>query len=131
MVRAFPLAVIALVFFPNSLFAGDTTQHRLPDLIVKLKIGKTNSKHETYRGYFSDLSAIADRKDASELVDGLRRQIDIVESAGLSSRVLQFFRTMPIVIDDFACLGGMTASTSSEPKPITEAACYSMRVPES
>ena len=133
MIRALPLAFVfsALAFLPSSLFAGDASPNHLPVVIVKPKIGDTSPKREAYRGHYSDLSAIADRKDFSELADGLRHQIDIVESAGLSSRVLQFFQTMPIVVDDFACLGGMTASTSSEPKPITEAACYSRRVPES
>jgi hypothetical protein len=133
MIRALSLAFVfaAPVFLPNSLFAGDASPHQLPIVIVKPKIGDASPKHETYRGYYSDLSAIADRKDFPELADGLRHQIDIVESSGLSSRVLQFFQTMPIAIDDFACVGGMTASTSGDPKPLPEAACYSRQVPES
>jgi hypothetical protein len=132
MIRALPLAVVisALVVSPSSLFAGDTSL-RHPIVIVAPKIGDTHPKHETYRGYYSDLSAIADRKDFPELADGLKHQIDIVESSGISSHVLQFFQTMPIVIDDFACVGNMTAPASGEPKPILEAACYSRHVPES
>ncbi len=76
MMRALLFAFVfsALVVLPSSLFAGDASLHHLPIVTVK----PANPKHETYRGYYSDLSAIADRKDASELGDGLRRQIDIV-----------------------------------------------------
>jgi hypothetical protein len=132
MTRAIPLAFVfsALAFLPGSLFAGDAGLHHLPTVVVKPKIGDTSPKYEIYRGHYSDLSAIADRKDFSELADGLRHQIDIVESSGLSSRVLQFFQTMPILIDDFACVGDMTAPSSGDPKPITAAGCYSRQVPE-
>ena len=128
--RAIPFAVVfsAFVVFPGSLLAEDASLRHLATVTVRSK--DANRNHETYRGYYSDLSAIADRKDLSELTDGLRHQIDIVESAGLSLRVLQFLRSMPIVIDDFACLGDPTA-TSSDAKPITAAACYSRQVPES
>jgi len=70
MIRALPLAFVfsALVFLPSSLFAGDASPHHLPIVIVKPKIGDANPKHETYRGYYSDLSAIADRKDFSVVV---------------------------------------------------------------
>ena len=37
---------------------------------------------------------------------------------------------MPIVIDDFACVGNMTTPSSGEPKPIMAAGCYSRQVPE-
>ena len=123
MIRSLPLAFIfsAFVFSPGSLFAGDAHPRHLPTVIVEPKIGDANPKRETYRGryrgYYYDLSAITDPKGSSESADGLRHQIDIVERSGLSSRVLQFFQTMPIVIDDFACLGNMTAPTSGEPKP--------------
>jgi hypothetical protein len=132
MMRSLPLAFVfsALVLFPGSLFAGDARPHQPAAITVKAKTSGANPRHETYRGYYSDLSAIADRKDFSELADGLRHQIDIVESSGLSSRVLQFFQTMPIVIDDFACVGNMTASTSGELKPMMGTACYSRHVPE-
>jgi hypothetical protein len=132
MIRALPLAFVfsALAFLPGSLFAGDAGLHQLPTVVVKPKTGDASLKHEIYRGHYSDLSTIADRKDFSELADGLRHQIDIVESSGLSSRVLQFFQTMPIAIDDFACVGNMTAPTSGDPKPITAGACYSRQVPE-
>jgi hypothetical protein len=132
MIRALPLAFAfsALAFLPGSLFAGDASLHHLPTVIVKPKIGDTNAKHEVYRGYYSDLSAIAGREDFPELADGLRHQIDIVENSGLGPRVLQFFHTVPIAVDDFACVGDMTAPAAGDPKPIMASACYSRRVPE-
>ena len=38
------------------------------------------------------------------MADALRHQIDIVEDVGLSQRALNFFHTVPILVDDFACL---------------------------
>jgi len=132
MMRSLPLAFVfsALVLFPGSLFAGDARPHKLAAITVKAKTGEASPNSEIYRGYYSDLSAIADRKDFPELADGLRHQIDIVESSGLSSRVLKLFQTIPIVIDEFACVGNMSASTSGEPKPRMDAACYGRHVPE-
>ena len=92
--RSLPLAFVfsALVLFPGSVFAGDARPHKLAAITVKAKTGEASPNSESYRGYYSDLSAIADRKDFPELADGLRHQIDIVESSGLNSRVL---RTLP------------------------------------
>jgi hypothetical protein len=58
---------------------------------------------ETYRGYIYNLSENVDRKDKEAIVDLLKKQIDVVESVGLSPKVLQFFRTVPIVASEFAC----------------------------
>jgi hypothetical protein len=130
--RALPLAVLfsVLTLLPGSLFAGDARPRQLGTTTANTKIGDANLNHETYRGHYIGLSAVAGRKDFPELADGLRHQIDIVESVGLSPRVFQFFQTMPIVIDDFACVGNMTAPASGEQKPIMQAACYSRQVPE-
>lgn len=130
--RALPLAfaLSSFVLLPGSLLAGDARQHQLPGLAVDAKIGEANRSRETYRGYFGELSAVSYRKDFPELADGLRHQIDIVESSGLSPRVLQFFQTVPIVVDDLACVGNMTAPASGDAKPIMEVACYSRNVPE-
>ena len=59
---------------------------------------------ETYRGYTFDLSENSDRKDVDALSDNLKRQLDVVESAGLSPRVLRFFHSVPIVASEMACL---------------------------
>lgn len=64
-----------------------------------------------YRGYMFDLSENSDRKDVDKLTDNLKQQIDAVEAAGLSPRVLRFFRTVPIIASELACLdeGAATA----------------------
>jgi hypothetical protein len=83
----------------------------------------TNPNRVTYRGHFFDLSEIAGRQDFATMADALRHQIDIVESVGLSPRVLKFFHTVPIVVDEMACLG------SEDPK-LLAAACYGPSAPE-
>ena len=59
---------------------------------------------ETYRGYVFDLSENADRKDGAAIADSFRRQLDVVEAAGFSPKVLQFFHKVPIVASEMACL---------------------------
>jgi hypothetical protein len=93
----------------------------------------TNPNHETYRGYFLDLTAIADRQDFLAIADALRHQIDVVESVGLSQRVLQFFHTVPIVTDEFACLSSGSAKSdtkSDTERPVLAVACYGPFAPE-
>jgi hypothetical protein len=75
--------------------------------------------YETYRGYVFDLSENSERKDVTAIADALRRQLDVVESAGFSPKVLQFFRTVPIVASEMACLDEGAA-----------AACYGSAVPD-
>ena len=50
----------------------------------------------------------------SELADGLRHQIDIAEDAGMSPGVFQFFKTIPIVVNDFACTPGLKGRATFE-----------------
>jgi len=52
-------------------------------------------------------------------------QLDIVESVGLSPRVLKFFHTVPFVVDELACL-----SSPKEYPDARNAACYGMAAPE-
>jgi hypothetical protein len=59
---------------------------------------------ETYRGYIFDLSENADRRDSDAMADAFRRQLDVVESAGLSPKVLQFFHSVPIIASEMTCL---------------------------
>lgn len=61
-------------------------------------------RFEKYRGYSFDLSESSERKDVGSTADMVRRQLDIVESAGFSPRVLQFFHTVPTVASEMACL---------------------------
>ncbi len=51
-----------------------------------------------HRGFTADVSAIAERTDREALLDALRRQIDICASAGLSQPILEFFRSIPLVV---------------------------------
>jgi hypothetical protein len=77
------------------------------------------ASYEHYRGYTFDLTENADRNDVGATAENLRRQLDTVESVGLSPRVLRFFHSVPIVASEMACLEEGAA-----------AACYSMSAPE-
>ncbi len=70
---------------------------------------------ESYRGYIFDLSENVDRKDKAEIVDLLKKQLDMVENAGLSPKVMQFFHTVPIIASEMGCtdLGPPIACYSS------------------
>lgn len=64
----------------------------------------TEADFEKYRGYMYDLSEYAGRKDAAAITDNLKHQLDMVENAGFSPRVLEFFHTIPIVASETDCL---------------------------
>ena len=64
----------------------------------------TEADFEKYRGYMYDLSEYAGRKDATAITDNLKHQLDMVENAGFSPRVLEFFHTIPIVASETDCL---------------------------
>jgi hypothetical protein len=86
------------ILSPDFCNAGET---------VISKAGKadgTDANEKSYRGYYFDLSQIAGRKDSGVTADALRHQLDIVESVGLSQHVLQFFHSIPIVVDEAGCL---------------------------
>jgi hypothetical protein len=89
---------------------------------------------ETYRGHFLDFSAIAGRKDFAAATDVLRHQIDIVEDvAGLSPRVLEFFRTIPISVNEVACLSFNKDAGGKDLEDIQHLlhpACYANALPE-
>jgi hypothetical protein len=72
---------------------------------------------ETYRGYIYDMSENVDRKDKAAIIDLLKKQLDVVESVGLSPKVLQFFHTVPIVASEMGCteLGPPIACYTSVP----------------
>ena len=128
--RPFLLALLfsVLVLLPSSGNAGDR----------RLRIAASNSdksqsvdpKSETYRGYFLDLTAIAERQDFSAIANELRHQVDIVEGVGLSQRVLQFFHKVPILVDEFACLGANPDPKSETQKPVLATACYGPFAPK-
>jgi hypothetical protein len=84
----------------------------------------SRASSEEYRGYMVDLSEVANRPDFRELADALKRQIEIVESLRLSNRTLTFFRTVPILVAEQACL------TAPQENPTQrEAACFTNIIP--
>jgi hypothetical protein len=64
----------------------------------------TEADFEKYRGYMFDLSEYDGRKDAAQIKDNLKHQLDMVENAGFSPRALEFFHTIPIVASENDCL---------------------------
>ena len=79
----------------------------------------TPTGFEKYRGYVFDLSENTERKDVADIADMVRRQLDVVEAARFSPKVLQFFHSVPIVASEMACLEEGAA-----------AACYGIMSPE-
>ena len=59
---------------------------------------------QSYNGYIYDLSENADRKDSDKLLANLKHQLDMVDKAGFSPRVLKFFHTVPILSSETECL---------------------------
>jgi hypothetical protein len=115
--RALLVALLGSILVP---LAGSSHAVERASQVRGSDSGKSQYGPQTYRGYFLDLSAAAGRQDAAEMLNGLRQQIDIVESAGLSPRVLKFFRSIPILVDEKACLGGKVMAS----------ACYGSSAPE-
>jgi hypothetical protein len=116
----------ALALFPEPGRAGD----RLPqiEILKKEKPASVNAADLTYRGYATHPSDIAGRKDYSEIVSALQHQVDMVENAGLSPRVLRFFRSIPIVTDELSCLANeVSAVACYEPNGIPNYGAYVVR----
>lgn len=72
-----------------------------------------------------DVSEIAEQQNYSEIINSLHHQIDIAETVGLSPRVLKFFHSIPIVVDEAACTDGVKNDNS----PIFAVACYTAARP--
>lgn len=89
---------------------------------------------ETYRGHYIDLSAIAGQKDSAQMVGALRHQIDIVEDiAGLSPQIIEFFRSVPISVNEQACLEfnkDPNGKDLEDLKHLFHSACFSHSLPE-
>jgi len=79
--------------------------------------------YQNYHGYTLELSAVEERQDVAAITDTLRRQLDLVESVGLSTRVLSFFHSLPVVVDEAACL-------HAEDAKLRPAACYGPFAPQ-
>lgn len=64
----------------------------------------TEADFKKYRGYMYDLSDYAGRKDLAAIEENLKKQLDMVEDAGLSPKVINFFHSVPIVATETDCL---------------------------
>jgi len=129
---ALPLSIFTLV--PGSGNAGDARPLQTAAISDSEKVQLTNPNHETYRGYYVDLSQIAARQDFAVMADALRHQIDIVEGIGLSPRVLEFFRTIPISVNEVACMNPTAKDTkdgkdAKDAKDLLHAACFTGHEP--
>ena len=71
--------------------------------VIQVEPAEVPAGFETYKGYVYDLSENVDRKDKEAIAELLKKQLDIVESVGLSPKVMQFLRTVPIVASEMAC----------------------------
>jgi hypothetical protein len=109
--------VLAITLGAHAAIAGPRTLQIEPSSAVASFAAAAG--FERYRGYSFDLSESSGRQDFAAMGDMLRRQLDVVESAGFSPRVLQFFHSVPIVASEMACLDEGAA-----------AACYGFSVPE-
>ncbi|MGB9118426.1 hypothetical protein [Bradyrhizobium sp.] len=89
--------VFILSLVPNLAGAGPLSVQAEPALAV-------SQGFETYRGYVFDLSENSERKDGTAIADAFRRQLDAVENAGFSPKVLQFFHSVPIIASEMTCL---------------------------
>ncbi len=123
--RALLLAIPLSLIIAHTSLAGDSTAARAPT--AKASEQPADSKLETYRGYVYDLSEIAGRQDISTIEASLRHQLDIVESVGLSPRVLTYFHTIPVVADEMACFPAEQSATME--RPLTTAGCYGQVAP--
>src|SRR5262249_9205451 len=64
----------------------------------------TEADFQKYRGYMYHLSDYAGRKDLAAIEENLKHQLDMVENAGFSPKVINFFRSVPIVATETDCL---------------------------
>jgi hypothetical protein len=78
----------------------------------------TEADFQKYRGFMYDLSEYAGRKDLTALEDNLKHQLDMVENAGFSPKIMQFFHTIPIIATETDCLDiGATIACYSRAAP--------------
>jgi hypothetical protein len=108
----------AAILLPSVCNAGDVRAEKA--ILNEGKASSTDAIEKKYRGYYLDLSKFAGRQDFAVISEALHQQIDIVESVGLSPRVLGYFHTVPIVANELSCLE----------KEFTAPACYGPAVPE-
>jgi hypothetical protein len=112
-----PLLIAFLTGFPGLGNAGSASHQS--EVFGNENTESTDPAYTTYRGYVYDLSENAGRQDSVAMAEVLRRQLDVVESVGLSPLVLNFFHKVPIVANEMACLEKSAA-----------AACYASSAPK-
>jgi hypothetical protein len=119
-------------FFPGSGKAGDGSLRKIT-ISDSEKHLSTNPNSETYRGHFLDLSALAGRQEFAGMADALRHQVDMVEDiAGLSPSMLDFFRSIPTLVNEEACLDfnkDKDGKDIENPQALLHDACYGMELP--
>ncbi len=122
--RALTLAILALVVTP---FAGSGNakaddRHRI---VVsdrgEIMVSEDQSapKGEAYHGYYFELHEYREQQNYAQIANWVKHQLDIVDSVGVSSRVRDFFRTIPIIVDEAACSNG-----KQEGSPQLSLICY-------
>ena len=109
-------AIVAIALGANPANAGSR--------VVQVDPAKDASQPETeadfqkYRGFMYDLSDYEGRKDADAIEENLKHQLDMVADAGFSPKVLEFFRTIPIIATETDCLDiGATIACYSRAAP--------------
>jgi hypothetical protein len=122
------LLLTSSVVFMLSLVSGFA--NAAPRVIAVEPAAEVPPGFESYNGYIYDLSENVDRKDKAAITDLLKKQFDVVESVGLSPKVLQFFHTVPIVASEMACtdLGAPIACYTSVPPETSTARTRSFTV---
>lgn len=99
-----PLIVSLCAILSGAVGTAEAGSVQLATASQTVPVEISRPDQEPYRGYVVDLSEVKNRPDLEKLVSALKHQIDIVEGVGLSDRVLKFFRTVPILVDEEACL---------------------------
>jgi hypothetical protein len=134
MMRAFALTLMLCVL---GLIPGSgNAENRLPKVIVSesAKPPLPDPGSETYHGHFLEVSALVGRQDFAAMTESLRRQVDIAEEVpGLSPRVRDFFRSIPISVSELACLNATKdpdGKDLDDPKDLLHLACYGNLAPD-
>lgn len=90
-------SIVLMLSFASS-FAGAGSR------VIQVEPAEVPAGFDSYKGYIYDLSENADRKDEAAIVDLLKRQFDIVDNAGFSPKVVEFFHSVPIIAGEMSCL---------------------------
>ena len=107
------------------IFTGSTNAGALQNVSLA-NSAEASSPSDSYRDYILDLSQISGQHNYSQIANAMQQQLDIVESVGLSPRVLKFFHSIPVTVDEAACLG----AEAGDKAPILAAGCYGPSRPQ-